>query len=144
MNRTLFFHKTYMKVALELSNLSYAVRKKVGAIIVDNNNNIISYGYNGTPKGFDNNCEYIDSNGILTTKPEVLHAESNAITKLANSNNKISENTKMYITLSPCINCAKLIIQTGIKEVFYYEEYRDKSGIDFLKKSGVKINKIKL
>lgn len=124
------WHNTYMGIAELISKHSYAERKKVGAILVKNNT-IISIGYNGTPSGFDNICE---ENNI--TKQEVLHAESNCISKCAKS----TESTKdsiMYVTLSPCFECAKLIIQCGISEVYYKHKYRDISGIQLLKKANI-------
>ena len=117
-----------MKVAYQFAELSYAERKKVGAIIVKNKQ-IISFGYNGTPNGFDNCCE-ADKN---TTKKEVLHAESNAISKVAQSTISSSGAT-LYVTMSPCFDCSKLIIQSGIKKVYYCETYRDMTGIELLKK----------
>lgn len=110
---------------------SYCERRKVGAIIVKDKM-IISDGYNGTPAGFENVCE--DDNGL--TKPYVLHAEANAITKVARSNNS-SEGATLYITASPCLECAKLIIQAGIKRVVFNELYRITDGIDLLKRAGV-------
>ena len=112
---------------------SYCTRRQVGALVVKNNM-IISDGYNGTPSGFENVCE--DDNGI--TKPYVLHAEANAITKLARSSNN-SEGATIYITASPCIECAKLIIQAGIKRVVYGEKYRLTDGIDLLKRAGIEV-----
>ena len=122
--------KTYMRMAEELAKLSYAERKKVGCLIVKDTQ-IISEGYNGTPKGFDNNCEYYDYVDEMYTKPEVLHAESNAITKLARSTNSSSEST-LYVTLAPCYECSKLIIQSGIKRVVYKERYHNITGLDLL------------
>ena len=122
------------------SKLSKARRKKVGCIIVKNGA-IISDGYNGTPKGFDNNCEInLDEHDkkALLTKPEVLHAESNAITKLAKSNNS-SNGATMYITIAPCLECSKLIIQSGIKRVVYKNFYKNLDGVKLLKQSGVDI-----
>jgi dCMP deaminase len=121
-----------MSIAELIGSASYANKKKVGAILVKNGR-IISTGYNGTPSGFDNQCE-ID--GI--TKKEVLHAESNAITKCAKSNESTQGST-MYITLSPCFECSKLIIQSGINKVYYKEQYRDTDGIKLLKKAGIEI-----
>jgi dCMP deaminase len=106
--------------------MSYAKRKQVGAVIVKDNT-IISDGYNGTPVGFDNNCE----DDLGKTHWYVLHAEANAITKLAKSNVSCSDST-LYITLSPCKECSKLIIQSGIKKVVYLEKYKDTTGLDFL------------
>ena len=110
---------------------SYCVRRKVGAIIVKNQM-IISDGYNGTPSGFENVCE--DENGL--TKPYVLHAEANAITKVARSNNS-SDGATLYVTASPCLECAKLIIQSGIRRVVYNELYRISDGIDLLERAGI-------
>tara|TARA_B000000557_G_scaffold264725_1_gene271283 strand:+ start:112 stop:549 length:438 start_codon:yes stop_codon:yes gene_type:complete len=132
--------KTYLKMAKTWSKLSKARRKKVGCIIVKNGA-IISDGYNGTPKGFDNNCEInLDEHDkkALLTKPEVLHAESNAITKLAKSSNS-SNGATMYITIAPCLECSKLIIQSGIKRVVYKNFYKNLDGVKLLKQSGVDI-----
>lgn len=129
-------HKVYMNIASEIGQLSYAERKKVGCIIVKDSS-IISYGYNGTPVGFDNICEGIDdSTGNTFTKNEVLHSESNAISKVAKSSNS-SDGADMYVTLSPCFECSKLIIQSGIKRVFFCEEYRMKDGLELLQKAGI-------
>ena len=113
--------QAYMKMAEELAKLSYAERKKVGCLIVKDTQ-IISEGYNGTPKGFDNRCEYVDYVDEMYTKAEVLHAESNAITKIARSTNS-SDGATLYCTLAPCFDCAKLIIQAGIKRVVFKEKY---------------------
>jgi len=126
----------YLEIAEKISELSHANKKKVGAIIVKNSV-IISDGYNGTPNGFENNCE--DQNGI--TKWYTLHAEANAILKLARIGGVSAENATLYLTLSPCKECAKLILQSGISNVIYKEEYRDISGIEFLKKSNINISK---
>jgi dCMP deaminase len=139
------FAKAYMDVAERFAQLSYAVRLKVGAIVVKDDR-IISIGYNGMPSGWDNECEdcvSIDDVGspILKTKPQVLHAESNAITKLAKSTES-GKNGIMFCTHAPCIECAKLIYQTGIYTVYYKNNYRDTAGIDFLKASGVNVEKI--
>ena len=131
--------EVYMNMAHELSKLSKAERKKVGSIIVKDTQ-IISEGYNGTPKGFNNDCEYYDYVDEIHTKPEVLHAESNAITKLARSTNSSSEST-VYVTLAPCYDCAKLIIQAGIKRVVYKEEYPS-NGLDLLRRAGISISQI--
>lgn len=178
------FDRQYLRIAKIWAENSYAVRSKVGAIIVKDGM-IISDGYNGTPKGFDNCCEICEpqegcqkrymeefpysigcqgelhstvENGIaklvckysdvckfakLTTKPEVLHAEANAITKLAKSINS-SDGATLYVTMSPCLECAKLIIQAGIKRVVYEEEYRKTDGIELMKKAGIEIEKISL
>lgn len=126
------YHEMYMSIVDIISKRSLANRAKQGAILIKNNS-IISYGYNGTPSGFDNNCE--DENNV--TKPEVLHAESNCLMKIACSTNS-SEGSIMYITMSPCLECAKLIIQAKVKEVYYREPYRDMSGIKLLFKAGIK------
>ncbi len=112
---------------------SYSLRRQVGALIVKDKM-IISDGYNGTPSGFENVCE--DENNV--TKPYVLHAEANAITKIARSNNS-SNGATMYVTASPCIECSKLIIQAGIKRVVYSEKYRLEDGIELLKRAGIEV-----
>lgn len=162
----------YIDWAKRASQLSQAVRLQVGAVIVKDDT-VISYGYNGMPAGWDNNCEnkewmssdaggWLDPEEIyerwpyteyneeadeeyryrLKTKPEVLHAESNAIAKLAKSNNS-GLGADMFVTHSPCLDCAKLIYQSGIRRVFYNENYRDDAGITFLEKSGVEVKKVK-
>ena len=123
-------------MAHEWGMLSHCDRKKVGAIIVKNGM-IISDGFNGTPTGFDNHCE--DEEGY--TKWYVLHAEANAILKVAKSTNSC-EGATLYLTLSPCKDCAKLIHQSGIKRLVYIKEYKDSSGLKFLKKAGVKLTQI--
>lgn len=143
LERNNIFHKVYLNIALNVAELSRAKRKKVGCVIVDKDNNIISYGYNGTPSGSDNNCEHCHEDGTMTTKNEVLHAESNAITKVAKSTNS-SNNCKIYLTLSPCFECSKLIIQSGITHVYYIEEYRDITGIDLLFECGIVVKQIKI
>ncbi|HFX17671.1 MAG TPA: dCMP deaminase family protein [Flavobacteriales bacterium] len=127
----------YMKMAKEWSQLSYCKRKKVGALIVKDKR-IISDGYNGTPSGFENVCED-DQN---QTKWHVLHAEANAISKVAASTQN-SNGASLYVTLSPCKECSKLIYQAGIKKVFYTEAYSDTTGLEFLKKAGVSVIQIK-
>ena len=129
---------TYLKMAQEWGNLSYCERRKVGALIVKNNR-IISDGYNGTPSGFENFCE--DEDGY--TKWYVLHAEANAITKVASSTQSCDGAT-LYITLSPCKQCSKLIYQAIIKRLVYAVQYKDTSGIEFLKKAGVIVDHIKI
>lgn len=121
----------YLRMAAIWAENSYCVRRKVGALIVKNNM-IISDGYNGTPTGFENVCE--DENG--KTKPYVLHAEANAITKVAKTNQS-SEGATLYITASPCIECAKLIIQAGIRRVVYGDQYRSLDGLELLSRAGV-------
>ncbi|MDO5106189.1 dCMP deaminase family protein [Capnocytophaga sp.] len=127
------YDKAYMRMAMEWAKLSHCQRKKVGAIIVKNRM-IISDGYNGTPTGFDNCCE--DNKG--DTKWYVLHAEANAIMKVAASTQS-SQDATLYITMSPCKECSKLIHQSGIKRVVYKENYKDNEGILFLEKAGVEI-----
>lgn len=127
------FDQRYLEMARIWAKNSYCTRRQVGALVVKNNM-IISDGYNGTPSGFENVCE--DDNGI--TKPYVLHAEANAITKLARSSNN-SEGATIYITASPCIECAKLIIQAGIKRAVYGEKYRLTDGIELLERAGIEV-----
>ncbi|MFL2628581.1 MAG: deoxycytidylate deaminase [Candidatus Marisimplicoccus sp.] len=125
------YDKAYLKMALEWGELSYCKRRKVGALIVKDKM-IISDGYNGTPTGFENICE--DDEGY--TKWYVLHAEANAIAKVSSSTQSTNGAT-LYITLSPCKECSKLIFQSGIKRVVYNKKYKDTSGLDFLEKAGV-------
>jgi dCMP deaminase len=158
----------YMDVAERTGKLSHAIRRQVGAVIVKDNR-ILSYGYNGMPTGWDNECEYkeymnaakagflsddeklaqfpytefnpeVGSNRRyrLVTKDEVLHAESNAIAKVSGSTES-SENATLFVTTAPCIHCAKMIFQSGIRSVFYREAYRDTAGVDFLTKGGVSV-----
>lgn len=152
----------YMEIAYSVAKLSYAERRKVGCVIVKDDQ-IVSFGYNGTPKGFDNTCEchhkmdsdagaWLDPETIeeqwpledsegrykLTTKKEVLHAESNALTKIAKSTMS-SDGADLYTTTAPCFDCAKLIIQSGITKVFYNETYRDMSGVDLLKQANIDV-----
>ena len=126
----------YMRMATIWAENSYCKRRQVGALLVKDKM-IISDGYNGTPSGFDNNCE--DENN--SSFPYVLHAEANAITKVARSNNS-SDGATLYVTASPCIECAKLIIQAGIKRVFYCEQYRLLDGVDLLRKAGIDVSQI--
>lgn len=159
----------YMDVAERTGKLSYAIRRQVGAVIVKDNR-ILSYGYNGMPTGWDNSCEYkeymnaakagfmpdvdieekfpyrefdpgvgADRRYRLVTKDEVLHAESNAIAKVSGSTES-SENATLFVTTAPCIHCAKMIFQSGIKSVYYRDSYRDSAGIDFLEKGGISVN----
>lgn len=123
--------KRYLRMARIWAENSYCTRRQVGALVVKDKR-IISDGYNGTPSGFENVCE--DENGL--TKPYVLHAEANAITKLARSHNS-SEGSTIYITAAPCIECAKLLIQAGIKRVVYGEKYRLEDGLNLLRKAGI-------
>jgi dCMP deaminase len=134
------FVNLYSDIAKRVAELSYAQRLHVGAIVVKDDR-IISLGYNGMPAGWDNDCEDVLVDGIssvLKTKPEVLHAESNAIAKLAKSNDS-GDGADLFITHSPCLECAKLIYQSGISRVYYGEKYRDDSGVNFLKKSGIEV-----
>lgn len=128
----------YLRMARIWSENSYCERRRVGALIVKEKS-IISDGYNGTPSGFENICE--DEEGH--TKPYVLHAEANAITKVAKSSNS-SEGATLYVTASPCIECAKLIIQAGIRRVVYSEMYRCCDGIELLQKAGIEVDLIKI
>ena len=141
----------YMDWAQRLTQLSHAKRLQVGAVVVKDDC-VISYGYNGMPAGWDNDCEekvykidgwLLDEHGCyeLKTKPEVLHAESNAIAKLAKSGNS-GLGADLFVTHSPCIECAKLIHQSGIARVFFGNHYRDDSGVNFLEKSGVEVTYI--
>ncbi len=144
-----------MDWAKRVAELSHAKRLQVGAVIVKEDT-VISYGYNGMPAGWDNNCEYEETyirqpaagdeyeivhTGNLKTRPEVLHAESNAIAKLAKSSNS-GLDAEMFITHAPCIECAKLIFQSGIKKVYFNENYRSDAGINFLKQSGIDVKQI--
>lgn len=128
----------YLRMASIWAENSYCVRRKVGALIVKDKM-IISDGFNGTPSGFENVCE--DENGL--TKPYVLHAEANAITKVARSNNS-SEGATLYITDAPCIECAKLIIQAGIKRIVYSKSYRINDGLNLLKRAGIECVRLQL
>jgi dCMP deaminase len=151
--------QAYMATAKIFAELSHAQRLHVGAIVVKDDR-IISIGYNGMPAGWDNNCEtrvyanewsidnnlwdYQEEDGTvynLKTKPEVLHAETNAIAKLARSSDS-GLGADLFVTHSPCLDCAKLIYQSGIKRVWYGAEYRDSAGPDFLRKSGVEVNRV--
>ena len=123
----------YLRMARNWAENSYCQRRQVGALVVKDQR-IISDGYNGTPSGFENQCE--DEQGV--THPYVLHAEANAITKLARSSNN-SDGATLYVTASPCIECAKLIIQAGIKRVVYGEKYRLDDGLNLLKKANIKV-----
>jgi dCMP deaminase len=127
MNKQQKLDKTFINIAKEIGSLSYCTRSKVGAVLVKDGN-VISFGYNGTPAGMDNTCEEND-----VTKDEVIHAEMNAILKAAKSGNAVDGST-LYLSLSPCQNCCKLIIQSGISRVVYLEGYRDLKPIEFLSK----------
>ncbi len=130
------FDQRYMEMASVWAKNSYCKRLQVGALIVKDKM-IISDGYNGTPSGFENICE--DESGA--TKPYVLHAEANAITKVAKSGNS-SEGATLYVTASPCLECSKLIIQSGIRRVVYRDEYRLTDGIDLLRRAGIEVEKV--
>lgn len=130
--------RRYVRMALVWAENSYCERRKVGALIVKDKM-IISDGYNGTPSGFENVCEDED----YKTKPYVLHAEANAITKVAKSSNS-SDNATLYVTATPCIECAKLIIQAGIVRVVYSEEYHSTEGKDLLERAGIEVKFINL
>ncbi len=132
-NKQLTFDLRYLQMAYIWAQNSYCKRRKVGALIVKDRM-IISDGYNGTPAGFENICE--DDNNI--TKPYVLHAEANAITKVAQSNNS-SRGATLYVTSSPCVECAKLIIQSGIIRVVFADQYRVQDGVELLKRAGVDV-----
>lgn len=125
--------RRYLRMATIWAENSYCVRRQVGALLVKDDM-IISDGYNGTPSGFENVCE--DENGL--TKPYVLHAEANAITKVARSNNS-SQDSTLYVTASPCMECSKLIIQAGIKRVVFHELYRITDGLDLMRQVGIEI-----
>lgn len=129
------FDKSYMEMASVWAKNSYCKRRQVGALLVKDRM-IISDGYNGTPSGFENVCE---EDGV--TKPYVLHAEANAITKVAKSGNSSADAT-LYVTASPCLECSKLIIQSGIRRVVYRDEYRLTDGIDLLRRAGIEVEKI--
>lgn len=145
------YNDLYMDLAFRIAEMSYAKRLNVGCVIVKDNN-IISFGWNGMPAGWDNNCEVetseivnIDSRTITpsqtVTRPEVLHAEENALMKLCRSTNS-SQDASMYITHAPCIKCARLIHQAGIKSVFFADEYRSVDGLVFLQKCDVEIEQV--
>lgn len=136
MNKQELLDRRYLRMAIIWAENSYCQRRQVGALIVKDKM-IISDGYNGTPSGFENVCE--DDNNV--TKPYVLHAEANAITKIARSGNN-SDGATLYVTDSPCIECAKLIIQAGIKRVVYAKEYRLKDGIELLQRAHIEVKYI--
>ena len=140
------FKEVYFNIAKEISTLSYAERLKVGAIAVKNGT-ILSYGFNGTPYGWDNNCEQLieesndnESFSRLVTKPEVIHAEQNCLYKLAKSGES-SDGAVIFCTHAPCLECAKAIFMSGITSFYYESEYRSNDGLDFLQKCGVEIEK---
>lgn len=137
-NKQYLLDRRYLKMAAIWAQNSYCKRRQVGALLVKNKM-IISDGYNGTPSGFENNCE--DENN--RTFPYVLHAEANAITKVAKSNNS-SDGATLYVTSSPCLECSKLIIQAGITRVVFYDNYRLEDGINLLKKANIDVVQIDL
>ena len=130
------FDKSYLDMAAIWARNSYCKRRQVGALLVKDKM-IISDGYNGTPSGFENICE--DENGV--TKPYVLHAEANAISKVAKSGNS-SAGATLYVTASPCLECSKLIIQSGIRRVVYRDEYRLTDGVDLLRRAGIEVEQV--
>ena len=135
------FQQLYMTIAGTVAQMSSARRLQVGAIVVKDDR-VISMGYNGMPSGWNNDCEDViqhsDDTTTLKTKPEVLHAETNAIAKLARSSES-GLDSDLFVTHSPCLDCAKIIYQSGIRRVYYSNSYRDSSGLDFLQKSGVEV-----
>jgi dCMP deaminase len=135
--KQILLDRQYLKMAAIWAQNSYCKRRKVGALLVKDKM-IISDGYNGTPSGFENVCEDEENN----TKPYVLHAEANAITKVAKSNNS-SDGATLYVTSSPCLECSKLIIQAGIKRVVFTENYRIEDGINLLKKANIEVVQVK-
>jgi dCMP deaminase len=138
------FKQLYMDWAERVAQMSHAKRLQVGAVIVKDDT-VISYGYNGMPAGWDNNCEDViqhsDDTTSLKTKPEVLHAESNAVAKLAKSIQS-GRDADLFVTHAPCMDCAKLIYQSGISSVYYRNSYRDVAGLDFLRQSGVNVEQM--
>ena len=132
------FDAKYLRMAKIWASNSYCKRRQVGALLVKDKM-IISDGYNGTPAGFENVCE--DENGV--TKPYVLHAEANALTKVAKSGNS-AEGATLYVTASPCLECSKLIIQSGIRRVVYSDEYRLDDGIKLLRRAGIEVEKLEV
>jgi len=140
------YNEFFMNTAEAVAKLSTAIKRKVGAIAVKDNN-IIAIGYNGTPSGWDNECEYIVKSPLpyleakdkfLKTKPEVLHAETNMIAKISRSTQS-SEGCDVYVTTAPCLDCAKILYQSGVKRVFYKEQYKSDEGIQFLQKSSIPV-----
>lgn len=145
------YNNLYMDLATRIAEMSHAKRLHVGAVVIKDSN-IISFGWNGMPAGWDNNCEekvykidgyQVDEHGCyeLKTKVEVLHAEQNALTKLARSTES-GLGATLFVTHSPCLDCAKLVYQSGITSVYYRNSYRDSSGVEFLTKAGVKVEQV--
>lgn len=143
MENRVSLHETYMSIAEAISQRSKAKRKKVGAIIV-RGKQIVSDGYNGLPPTDDSDLEYINDLGEMVTKPEVLHAEANALMKMVRYGTVgiSGEPSYLYVTLSPCKDCAKMILSSGVNHVYYREQYRSEEGIELLKKYGVSVEKI--
>ena len=139
MPKQISMDRMYIDIAGRVAMESHGVRAKVGCVIVKDDN-IISMGWNGTPRGDDNVCETELPDGKLITKPEVLHSESNALMKLVSGEGATSKDSTLYVTMSPCFECAKLIKQAKIVRVVYLEKYRDTSGIDFLSSRGVQVD----
>ena len=137
MSKQLRYDTLYMSIAEKVSGMSHANRAKVGAVIVKGDN-IISFGWNGTPTGFDNSCEYTDYADHEYTRKEVIHAEQNCIAKLAKSTSS-SEGSTLYVTPAPCFTCSTSLIQAGIERIVYKDAYHT-DGLDLLKKAGVEIN----
>ncbi len=142
------YTQLYMDIASRIALMSHAVRLKVGSVVVKDNN-IISFGWNGMPSGWDNVCEYEAAPGfgpavppLLKTRPEVLHSERNALDKLARQGNVGGQGADIFITHSPCLECSKSILGAGIKRVYYGTAYRDTSGIEFLQKSGIEVSQV--
>lgn len=138
------YNDLYMDLAIRISEMSYATRLHVGSVIVKDSN-IISFGWNGMPAGWDNNCEMVkhtDFTGtvVTMTKPEVIHAEQNALIKLSKSTNS-TDGATMFITHAPCLDCAKLVYQSGINSVYYRDTYKNDDGLKFLEKCNIKVEK---
>ena len=135
----------YMDWAYRVAEMSHAVRRKVGAVLVKDQS-VLDYGWNGMPAGMDNNCEHYEDAGLmggqLVTNDEVLHAELNLFTKLLKSGRGNTSGSTLYVTLSPCMHCSKIALQSGVSEVKYNEEYRDLAGVNFLRENNVKVTKI--
>jgi dCMP deaminase len=134
------YNNVYMQTAILHSGLSKAVRKKVGACLVTSNGTIVP-SWNGTPQGTDNTCEYVTTDGILETKPEVIHAELGCVLKCAKEGINTTGST-VYVTLSPCLRCSAMLLQAGVNKVFYREQYREKTGVEYLQENGVLVQQI--
>lgn len=134
------YNDLYMDLAERISKMSHAKRLQVGSVLVKNDN-ILSYGWNGMPAGWDNDCEDILSGGETKTKPEVLHSEANCLMKVAKTTNS-SDGSALFVTHAPCLDCAKIIHQAGINSVYYRNTYRSTDGIDFLEKCNINVKKV--